>query len=104
MDKLLSDLWTLVLAQVDVLLVLGVVLVVQLLKARAFPKMPKKLWALVMLALAAVAAWIATPTGHGQDYANAIVRRWIVYAGGAELVYQMWRTVLDYLRARLTKK
>lgn len=101
MDKLLDELWKLAVEQLDLLLIVAIVFIVQRLKS-VFPKIPKKSWLLVMMALGVLAAWITTPevVGHGKEFG----RQCLIYVAGSEFAYQSWRTITETAREKLAGK
>ena len=95
MTELVDAITKLAVEQLDLLLILAIVVLVQGLK-KTLPKVPKKSWMLVNLALGFLSAWLVGPAPSAREY----VRQGLIYSAGAELAYQGWRTITDTVRAR----
>jgi hypothetical protein len=85
----------------DILFVASIVIVVEVAK-RNLPKVPKKLWTFVTIALGFLLAWLKMPTivGHGKEYVILSVE----YAAGAVLLYEVTKNLLTALKNHLVGK
>ena len=95
MTELIDAVARLAVEQLDLLLIVAIVVLVQGLK-KTLPKVPKKSWMLVNLALGFAAAWLVGPAPGAREY----VRQGLIYSAGAELAYQGWRTITETVLAR----
>lgn len=95
-----SELIKLIMANVDVLLVIGAVALIQALK-KTFTKFPTKAWMLVVIAFGFLMGWIKVPIvrGHIKDFIEASLK----YAAVTELLYQGWRTIISLIKAKIGK-
>jgi len=78
---------------VDLPLVIGIVVIIQMLKKLV--KINTKWWTVILIALGFLAAWLKTDLeiGHIKEF----IIQGIVYTSAAEFSYQSWRTVKDSL-------
>jgi hypothetical protein len=95
MTELIDAVIKLASEQLDLLLIVAIVVLVQGLK-KTLPKVPKKLWMLANVALGFLAAWLIVPASD----LRAFVRQGLIYAAGAELAYQGWRTITETVKTR----
>ena len=98
MTDIIGEVWTLAQANLDVLLIAGMVVIVQTAK-RALPLVPSKAWMLVMVGIGFLLAWLKIPVvmGHVKDY----ISEGIKYAAGAELLYQAWRAASEVVASKI---
>jgi MFS superfamily sulfate permease-like transporter len=100
MDQFIDQILKLATEQLDLLLIVAIVFIVQQVK-KCFPKAPKKLWMLVMIACGFLTAWVVTPTvlNHGKEF----LRQGLIYSAGSELLYQTWKLVVETAKSRFKK-
>lgn len=88
------DFTTIVFKVVDLPLVLGIVVIIQMLKKAI--TLPSKVWAIVMIVAGFFAAFLKVDLKTVT--LNEYVIQSIVYCAGCELVYQSYRNVKDALQ------
>ena len=86
------DLTTIVFKAIDIPMVIGLVIVIQMLKKVI--KINTKWWALVIFVLGFIAAWLKAPA---DTSIKNLITTGFVYTAGMEFVYQSMRTVKDTL-------
>lgn len=86
------DYINIVLKAIDIPMVVGIVIVIQMLKKVI--KINSKWWALAIIILGFIAAWLKAPVGASV---KDLVATGFVYTAGMEFVYQSVRTVKDTL-------
>lgn len=82
------DYVNIVLKAIDIPMVIGLVIVIQMLKKVI--KINSKWWALAIVILGFVAAWLKAPSGTSV---KDLIVTGFVYTSGMEFVYQGMRTV-----------
>jgi len=86
------DYISIVLKAVDIPVIVGLVIVIQMLKKVI--KINSKWWALIIVLLGFFTAWLKAE--EGTSIKN-LVATGFVYTAGLEFVYQSWRTIKDSL-------
>lgn len=95
------DALTIVFGAVDLPLVIGTVVLLQLVKKNVFPKITTGWWTLVAILCGFLIAWLKVNILTSGS--KAYIVQGIIYAAAIEFAYQMWKTLTSQLTKRKGK-